>query len=573
MVLEGGILFHNRYKLLKKLGFGGFGEVWLADDTKMGKNVAIKIYIALNGDGLEDFKIEIKNTYDLNHPNLIHANHFDDCEGRPYLVMPYCSKGSAMGLPEAVDETTVWRFIRDVANGLAYLHNRKKPVIHQDIKPENILIDDDDNFLITDFGISKELKYSMSQQSERDNSGTKAYMGPERFSKTPITIKASDIFSLGVSAYYIVMGIMPFAGQGGAMLNIGAEIPDIDTDKYSEELNITIGACMVKETWERPTAEELAEYANAHLKGKTITPPWKIRLGKNNDNVPVKSNPDLNKTQVNVKFDEVPPSIPNNKIKQDSENIKESKIPEWHLFDGNDPKRKQILSNLIDSMIFVEGGTYWMGAQSTDPNGRNYDPDAKKEEAPVHQEVVGDFYIGMYLVTKAQWQAVIWDNPSKLSDSSMPIKFVSWEECQKFIRKLRALTGLNFGLPTEAQWEYAARGGNKSMGYKYSGSNDIKKVAVYNRFLKPKIVGAKFPNELGVYDMSGNVREWCRDRWLKYDHSAYDKLKYRAIPSTNNVYRGGCWFNKATHCRVSARGSMRGSMRNGIGLRLVLNIN
>ncbi len=163
----------------------------------------------MDDEGLEDFKIEIKNTYDLNHPNLNHANHYDDCDGRPYLVMPYCSNGSASNLPDVVDEKTVWRFIRDVASGLAYLHNRKELVIHQDIKPANILIDDSKNFLITDFGLSKALKNTMSQQSERAvTGGTVAFMAPERFSKTPITIKASDIFSLGVSAYYIVMGIL-----------------------------------------------------------------------------------------------------------------------------------------------------------------------------------------------------------------------------------------------------------------------------------------------------------------------------------------------------------------------------
>ena len=316
MELEGGILFHNRYKLLKKLGAGAFGEVWLANDGKMQMDVAVKIYIALDERGLEDFMIEIRNTYNLNHPNLLHASHFDDCAGRPYLVMPYCSNGSAESLFGCAEESVVWRFIRDVASGLAYLHGQEPPLVHQDIKPANILRDGKGNFLVTDFGISKRIRRTFSRRSARAlNSGSPSYMGPERFSDNPTPIMASDIWSLGATIYEIMLDDLPFNGMGGGLMNSGAVVPNINAD-YSDELKETVRACLAKETWNRPTAKELAEYAEAHLNGKSITPPWNIRLGKNKDDVPVKPDTELNKTQVYVKPKETPQSNNISKIQE-----------------------------------------------------------------------------------------------------------------------------------------------------------------------------------------------------------------------------------------------------------------
>ena len=222
-----------------------------------------------------------------------------------------------------------------------------------------------------------------------------------------------------------------------------------------------------------------------------------------------------------------------------------------HVAAHNKPSgrsRVAILRDLQNSMVYVEGGTFMMGAL---PN----DKDAYRDETPRHQVTLSSFYISKYEVTQELWQAVMGSNPSYFKgDLQRPVEQVSWNECQTFINKLNALTGEQFRLPTEAEWEYAARGGQKSRGYLYSGSNSIGDVAWYvdnsNNTTHP--VGRKQPNELGLYDMSGNVWEWCEDRYGSYSSSAQTNP---AGPSSasRRVYRGGSWSSYARYCRASNR--------------------
>ena len=220
------------------------------------------------------------------------------------------------------------------------------------------------------------------------------------------------------------------------------------------------------------------------------------------------------------------------------------------------------------TMVAVKGGTFSMGATSEQGS------DAEGDENPAHRVTLSDYYIGQTEVTQALWQTVMGSNPSNWKGGNLPVEKVSWNDCQQFISKLNQLTGRKFRLPTEAEWEYAARGGGKSRGYKYAGSNDIGSVAWYygNSSSKTHPVKQKQANELGLYDMSGNVWEWCQD-W-------YDKEYYGKSPSSNpcnntsasyRVYRGGGWCNFAGRCRVSNRNNDNTDFRNGhLGLRLAL---
>ncbi len=205
-------------------------------------------------------------------------------------------------------------------------------------------------------------------------------------------------------------------------------------------------------------------------------------------------------------------------------------------------------------MVRVDGGSFMMGSD-----------DGWNNETPVHNENVSTFYIGKTEVTQQLWEAVMRSNPSKFPGPNLAVENVSWDDCQEFVERLSRLTGRNFRLPTEAEWEFAARGGKRSRGYKYSGSNDIDRVAWYeeNSGMRTHPVGQKLDNELGIFDMSGNVWEWCADNYS----SSYSQPRN----SSDRVLRGGSWDYAAASCRVANRNCLAPGDRNyNLGLRLAL---
>jgi serine/threonine protein kinase len=271
-----GCLLDGRYQLKRFIGSGTFGEVWVANDTATDLEVAIKVYVSMDETGYKEFKKEFQISFELNHSNLLHANYLgvnpeDKC---PYLVMPFCPDGSVSRHIGSMSEADMWHFIRDVASGLAYLHSMNPPIIHQDIKPDNILILRNGDFVITDFGISKQLRATLRKSANSLNSaGAISYMGPERFSKQYQAVKASDIWSLGASIFELATEELPFCGMGGSLLKQGADMPELP-EEYSETLNMVCQACMTKETWNRPTAQQIADFATKYINGENPTPTW-----------------------------------------------------------------------------------------------------------------------------------------------------------------------------------------------------------------------------------------------------------------------------------------------------------
>ena len=216
-------------------------------------------------------------------------------------------------------------------------------------------------------------------------------------------------------------------------------------------------------------------------------------------------------------------------------------------------------------MVKVEAGTFMMGATSEMK-------DPFSNEKPVHQvTLTNDYYMGKYEVTQTLWEAVMGSNPSYFKGDNLPVEEVSWNYCQEFISKLNSMTGRKFRLPTEAEWEYAARGGKKSRSYQYSGSSNISDVAwsKENSDGKPHLVGSKQMNELGLYDMAGNVCEWCYDCDDGYSND--NQINPVGIKGINRRIRGGSWRTNAWGCRSSCRKDSRQNWScNDLGLRLAL---
>lgn len=230
------------------------------------------------------------------------------------------------------------------------------------------------------------------------------------------------------------------------------------------------------------------------------------------------------------------------------------------------------IDDVTFKMIRVEKGSFQMGSN-----------DGYDREKPIHQVMLDSFYIGETEVTQELWEAVMGSNPSEFKGSKRPVENVSWNNCQSFIAKLNELTGKAFRLPTEAEWEFAARGGNKSRGFIYSGSNTIDEVAWYyhNSYDKGESspdygtheVGIKIPNELGIYDMSGNVYEWCQD-WSSLNYDSNSPVNNPTGPTSGSYRecRGGSWYGgDATVCRVAYRCSSEPTHSDSdIGFRLAL---
>ena len=223
-------------------------------------------------------------------------------------------------------------------------------------------------------------------------------------------------------------------------------------------------------------------------------------------------------------------------------------------------------------MVDIAAGTFYMGAQKDTSSGQNYDTSAYQIESPVHEVSISAYSIGKFEVTQAQWIAAMGSNPSSIQGDNLPVENVTWEQVQEFISLLNEKSGLNYRLPTEAEWEFAAKGGNESNDFKYSGNSVLGACGWYysNSEAKTHEVGNKEANELGIFDMSGNVREWCNDWFGYYDSSSADNPQ-GAPNGSVKVNRGGSWTTPAVNCRNTYRHTDNPSdAAQDLGFRLAL---
>lgn len=571
---KSGDIFDDRYTLEKLIGVGGFADVWKAVDNTTHSIVALKIYTNLDDDGINDLSEEYTRMQNLNHTNILKADHFDRDGNIPYLVMKFCGGGSLDKKIGRMENEEVLKVIKDMASGLSYLHQCN--IVHQDIKPANILIDDSSGtpvYVLSDFGISSKTKTRLSHSVNQKNQGTsmtEAYAPPEKFSSKKEDRRPDrkgDIFSFGISIYELVTGGLPFdeLSTGRQLQYDDAEV-DFD-DIEDETIRDIVERCMEPNKEDRPSAEDILNL----LDGKGSRKPRRGSGHNSRKTVRVPNAGDSDNA-INANFKWIILSV----IIIVAALAFYMVMPESQTEEASTDYKQEVdtfsINGVIMEMVKIPGGSFNMGC--TDPN----DTDADANEKPAQKRTVSDFYMGKYEVTQKLWFAVMNSNPSTTINDNYPVNNVSWDDCQLFIQRLNAITGRNFRLPTETEWEYAAKvipnpDGTPSTKYsKYAGGNDPDACAWYasgdtasNGSVLLHAVGKKKANAFGLYDMSGNVIEWCQDLYTNYGTGTPE------IDQKQRVLRGGYYDSSYSSIRCTSRGSCESSMAMPpFGLRLCL---
>ncbi|MBN1969923.1 MAG: SUMF1/EgtB/PvdO family nonheme iron enzyme [Candidatus Delongbacteria bacterium] len=536
--LPDGIIIDNRFEIKQKLGQGGFGSVYKVWDRNLDILKALKVISRefYNDDEvIYDLKHEAKILIKLKHENILYFYdiHFEgDCK---YLDMEYIDGDNLVRIKlsypgKKITEEKALELIRQICQGMIYIHDHN--IIHKDLKPHNIMIDSHGTVKIMDFGISETFRTSMSRIKETSKSGTPAYMSPEQLIGEDVG-KESDIWSFGIMLYELLSGKQVFTGESrnDVLMQIERRKEYKPIESISDKLNTLLEKCLRYDYKDRfGSFKELLDFMDS-----TESEPLKSTLTEK----------------------PAPATSTDRIIMKPSKSI------------------------LTDNMVFVEGGEFEMG--DTFGDGEDY-------EKPVHKVFVDSFLIGKYPVTKKEYEEIMGKVRYLIQGEDHPVD-VSWYNAVEFCNKLSIREGLTpcyngsgykikcdfnangYRLPTEAEWEYAARGGNKSRGYKYSGSSDLDAVGWYNDNSENKThpIGQKEPNELGIYDMSGNVSEWC---WDLGDDDYYKdspaKNPQGSTTGSRRVARGGCWFRIPAYCRVSSRiGVYPDYSRADLGFRLL----
>ncbi|MDY6032772.1 MAG: SUMF1/EgtB/PvdO family nonheme iron enzyme [Alloprevotella sp.] len=596
---QGTLLQGGKYKIEATLGQGSFGITYLgtARFTIHGglgamdvvTKVAIKEFFMRemnvrdrDGKTVEGssssvftnyrhrFRREAENLAKLHHPNIIRVYDVFDENGTTYYSMEYV-EGLTLDayiqqhhpLPEADAIAILGR----VCSALSFMHSQR--MLHLDLKPKNIMYSTKGEVFLIDFGLSKQFGANGEPESSTTiGAGTPGYAPIEQVKQIkdgtfPATL---DIYALGATIYKTLTGQRP--PEATDILNDGFPDGPLVQLHRSPSLIQVVARCMSPMRKDR--YQTVADLLRAY-------PP----LAAEDEKTEMKE----------VKEDTEATILNDNTGRQINLSHCSNKqcgkvIPsdaQFCPYCGTAVTKpgKSAAANKLDftvngvtfTMVRVEGGTFMMGATSEQTGAGSY-------EKPAHRVTLSDYYIGQTEVTQALWEAVMgetptsdgphWDPQEGLGDN-YPAYNISYDDVLSFISKLNNLTGRTFRMPTEAEWEYAARGGNKSKGYLYSGGNTLNNVGWYddNSDDTTHLVAQKAANELGLYDMSGNVWEWCSDWWGDYSSSSQTNPTGPSTGSTR-VLRGGCWYYWATHCRVASRVHDSPADRNGGGVRLAL---
>lgn len=517
--------------------------------------------------------------------------------GTAYYVMEYVAGGSLsdrVGRHGALSEPEATRYIRQVADALTYIHTQR--MTHLDVKPANIMLTDKDEVVLIDFGLAKQYDSATGHQTSSTPVGiSEGYAPLEQYMQGGVGefSPETDIYALGATYYKLLTGQTP--PSASSVNEDGLPLEPLKSRGVTPQVITAITHAMEGRRRDRPktVAEFMAEFDGvagqaANPKPRTDTSHEVSGSGDGDTTLKKKIPTPQPKPQpksparpvvsrktmmvaaavlaavlvvggIVVAISQAWPSGETATETQDKPAFVAKKITkDSEMFSVGD---------VNFTMRYIEGGSFDMGATAEmDTVGFSL-----AEEKPVHKVYVESFAIGVFEVTQELWQAVMGTNPSSTKSEYCPVESVSWNDCQEFIQKLNAITGKQFRLPTEAEWEYAARGGKYAKGYRYSGSNNLGEVGSFYHGSWPAWASRK-PNELGLYDMSGSVNELCSD--YMGDYSAEEQVcPVGPAAGSERVMRGGSFGDEPINCRISARFGIAPDKRaSNVGLRLALSL-
>lgn len=553
----GTLLQGGKYKIERVLGQGGFDITYLAEQVMLGRKVAVKEFfmkelcnrdettshVTLGTEGSretvnrfrEKFLKEARNIARLNHPNIVRIIDVFEENGTAYYVMEYAENGSLADKVKRVGylpEPAATRYIKQVAGALDYIHQRK--MNHLDVKPANIMLNEDHNVVLIDFGLAKQYDMATGSQTSTTPVGiSEGYAPMEQYKQGGVGefSPETDIYALGATYFKLLTGMTPPSASD--VNEDGVPTDELKAKAVSDNAIAVI--CKAMEGRKRDRTKTIEAFI-ASLCYESISSSVKQPIADE------------------MTFIDLHPTDNNEKTQIASSNGENNRCKSFYV------------NGVTFRMIKVDGGTFDM--KETVSSGFL----GLSTKEIVQRTTVSDYYIGETVVIQALWRSVMGNNPSKFKGDNLPVECVSWNDCKKFISKLNSITGRNFRLPTEAEWEFAARGGNNSKNYQYSGSDNIEDVAWYddNSGYKTHDVATKQPNELGIFDMSGNVCEWCNDWYNKYNSNSQTN-PMGPNHGKERVRRGGSYLSYSCTCYLSHRNSNAPDVRgNNLGFRLTL---
>ena len=565
----------GQYEIIDILGQGGFGVTYLALDHKRKKQVAIKSLNILflqqryrdkygSTEGFVNFLTEEQDKFNteamvlatFNHPHIVNVypELFQE-NGLSCMVMEYV-KGrnleQCLRADGVFSESAGLEIIKQIGEALIYIHSRN--YLHRDIKPANILLRESDNkAILIDFGLAREVNFA--ELTSLTNAKTPVFAPPEQFENTSNFTPALDIYALAATLYVIIaVQEPPFIPLPSTYLNakimldmnIALEPPQKYNADISQKVNDAILKGMELDYQKRPQSIE----------------EWFMLLGikQESQNIQVSQNPIDNNLKI-FHFETVTTNAYGKIIN------KRNHAARYFVEDlGN---------GVMLEMVEIPSGTFYMGSPKNEAGRTN-------SESPRHQVTVKSFFIAKYPLTQAQYQSTIGSNPAHFKGDNRPVERVSWDDAVAFCQKLSQNTGKNYKLPSEAQWEYACRAGTTTpfcfgqsitpnlVNYDGNYSYAAAQKGEYRQ--QTTDVGTFPPNAFGLYDMHGNVWEWCEDDWEENYINAPTNGDALINPvGKSKVLRGGAWLYFAGCCRCSMRNQdLHNARHHYYGFRVLL---